>query len=63
MSIIKILKKFENRLDLKVEKFVWHHPVLGFLSIFIGMPAFILACVSICTIVIAFPMAWLFGWL
>ncbi|MDO4337807.1 MAG: hypothetical protein Q4C91_06925 [Eubacteriales bacterium] len=63
MNIIRSVKKIETKLDLKAGKFVWHHPFLGFLFIFIGMPVFILACVSVSTVVIAFPIAWLFGWL
>lgn len=47
----------------KAERFIWHHPLLGFFFIFIGMPLFVLLGVCISTIVIAFPMAWLFGWL
>lgn len=62
MSILKTIKKFEARLDLKTEKFVWSHPFLGFLTIFIGMPLFIVLCVSAGTILITFPAAWLFGW-
>ena len=62
MSISKSMRKFERELDIRTEKFFWDHPCLGFLAIFVGMPLFILLCVCISTVVIAFPMAWLFGW-
>ena len=63
MSITNVARRFEQRFDAKAERFIWHHPLLGFFFIFIGMPLFVLLGVCISTIVIAFPMAWLFGWL
>ena len=63
MCITKSIRKFEYKFDLKAEQFIWHHPLLGFFLLFIGMPLFILLGVCISTVVIAFPMAWLFGWL
>lgn len=63
MRITKSVRKFEHEFDMKAERFLWRHPFLGFLSIFVGMPIFVLVCVCISTVVIAFPMAWLFGWL
>lgn len=63
MRIKKSIREFEYEFDLKAEQFLWKHPFLGFLSIFVGMPVLVLAGVCIGTAVIAFPMAWLFGWL
>lgn len=63
MSIINAARRFEQRFDAKAERFIWHHPLLGSISIFVGMPLLVLACVCISTIVIALPMAWLLGWL
>lgn len=62
MHIKKAIREFEHEFDLKTEQFLWKHPILGFLSIFFGMPIFVLACVCISTVVITFPMAWIFGW-
>ena len=59
MSITNAARRFEQRFDVKTERFMWHHPLLGFISLFVGMPLLVLACVSISAIVIAFPMAWL----
>lgn len=61
MSITKSIRKFEYKFDLKAENFIWHHPLPGFFFIFIGMPLFVLLGVCISTVVIAFPMAWIFG--
>lgn len=63
MRITKSIRAFEHAFDLKAEQFLWKHPFLGLLSIFVGMPIFVLVCVCISTVVIAFPVAWLFGWL
>ena len=63
MSITKSIRKFEKEFDLRAERFLWKHPFLGFLSIFVGMPIFVLICVCISTTVIALPIAWFFGFL
>lgn len=63
MSITNAVRRFEQRFDAKAEHFIWHHPLLGFISIFVGVPLLVLACVCIGTMVIAFPMTGLLGWL
>ena len=63
MSVINAARRFEQRFDAKAERFIWHHPLLGFISIFVGMPLLVLAGVCISTIVIAFPMTYILGWL
>lgn len=62
MSIAGTIRKYEHRFDAKAESFIWRHPLLGFFLIFVGMPLFVLLCVCVSTVVIAFPMAWLWGW-
>ncbi|HBA47597.1 MAG TPA: hypothetical protein DCZ91_07315 [Lachnospiraceae bacterium] len=61
MRILKSIQKFEYEFDIKAERFLWKHPLLGFLSIFVGMPVLVLVCVCISTVLITVPMAWLFG--
>lgn len=63
MSITKSIRKFEREIDLRAEQFFWRHPFLGFLSIFVGMPILVLMCVCVSTTVIAFPIAWMLGYL
>lgn len=63
MSITKSIRKFEQEFDLRAEQFFWRHPFLGFLSIFVGMPILVLMCVCVSTTVIAFPIAWMLGYL
>lgn len=60
---MKSVKEYEMKIDLKAERFIWRHPLLGFLFIFIGMPVIVLVCVSVSvsTILIAFPAAWVLG--
>ena len=58
MSIIKAIKKCEYDFEVRAEKFL-----LGFFSIFVGMPLIVLCAVCAITIVFAFPMSLLFGWI
>lgn len=61
MGTTKSIRKIEREFDLRAERFLWKHPLLGLLSIFVGMPIFVLICVCISTAIIALPIAWLFG--
>ena len=45
VSIIKAIKKCEYDFEVRAEKFLWHHPILGFFSIFVGMPLIVLCAV------------------
>lgn len=63
MTIIQTIRKYEREFDLKAARFLWKHPLLGFLSVFVGMPIFVLICVCISTTLIALPVTWLFGFL
>lgn len=63
MFLPESIQKAEYEFDRKAERFFWRHPVLGFLSIFIGMPILILICVCVSTVAILFTIAWLMGWL
>ncbi len=48
--------------DRKAEGFVFHHPVIAFFAMFVGMPVLILAMVSVGTLVIMFPISNWLGW-
>lgn len=62
MSVfIKRVSRFENRMDALMERFIFHHKLLGLLLIFIGMPFITLAAVCVCTMLIVLPIALLFG--
>ena len=63
MRMINAIKRFEQKFDAAAERFMWHHPLIGFISAFIGMPLLVLAGVCVSTIIVAFPMAYLLGWL
>ena len=63
MSITKSIRKFEREFDFRAEHFLWKHPFLGFLSIFVGMPIFVLICVCVSTTVIVLLITWFFGFL
>ena len=51
MSITNAARRFEQRFDAKAERFIWHHPLLGFFFIFIGMPLFVLLGVCISNVI------------
>lgn len=60
-AFIKRVSRFENRMDALMERFIFHHKLLGLLLIFIGMPLITLAAVCVCTMLIVPPIALLFG--
>lgn len=60
-AFIKRVSRFENRMDALMERFIFHHKLLGVLLIFIGMPFITLAAVCVCTMLIVLPIALLFG--
>lgn len=60
-ALKKKLVHFENRMDAGLERFVNRHRLLGYMIVFVGMPLFTLAMVSLGTFVIALPLGWLFG--
>ena len=60
-AFIKRVSRFENRMDALMERFIFHHKLLGLLLIFIGMPYITLAAVCVCTMLIVLPIALLFG--
>ncbi len=64
MSIIKAIKKCEYDFEVRAEKnFCGIILYLDFFSIFVGMPLIVLCAVCAITIVFAFPMSLLFGWI
>ena len=63
MSIIKAIKKCEYDVEVRTEKFLWYHPVLEIFFVFVGIPLIVLCAVCVLTIVFAFPMALLLGWI
>ena len=62
-AVLKSIHRFEDKFDRSAEHFTFLYPYLAFPAMFIGMPIFILIAVAACTTIIAFPMAWIFGWL
>lgn len=62
-DILKGIHQCESRFDEKAAGFVYRHPVLGFLAVFVAMPVFVLVAVCVCAAIVALPMAWLLGWL
>lgn len=61
-ALKKWMSHMETRADVCLEEFVFHHRALGLLMIFVGMPLVTLLAVCICTMIIALPLALVFGW-
>lgn len=61
--MIQTIKTWETTFDQKAEHFIFKHPFLGFVGIFVGAPIFILVAVGISTTITTLPIAWMFGWL
>ncbi len=61
-TLLKRLSRFEIRVDTEIERFLFHHRLMGFLMIFIGIPMITLLAVCLFAAVIAFPLSLLFSW-
>ena len=61
-SFLNSIHKIEDKFDRKAEYFAFHHPLLAFWAMFLGMPVVILTVVSAGTIAIGVPIAVLMGW-
>ena len=61
IHVLNTIRKTERKIDSCAEQFVWRHPAIGILLIFIGTPLFALLCVCLGTILLTFPIALLFG--
>ena len=61
--MIQTIKTCETTFDQNAEHFLFKHPFLGFMGSVVCVPIFILAAVSISTMVVILPIAWMFGWL
>ena len=59
----KRLHHFNAWFDASLEQFMLQHKLLGFLTVFIGMPLVTLSAVCICSTVLVLPLALAFGYL
>jgi hypothetical protein len=62
-AIKKCVSRFENQIDTSMERFIFHHRILGFMTIFIGMPLLALAAVCLCTMCIMLLFAAVLDWM
>ncbi|MGN0555506.1 MAG: hypothetical protein ACI4LI_06360 [Candidatus Fimenecus sp.] len=58
VKLLKTVQSMENRFDKMMERFTFHHPYLSFFLMFVGMPVFLLAVISLGTVIISVPIAW-----
>ena len=62
MHITKKIQKAERRFDTRAEWFLWHHPVLGYLFVLIGMPLLVLLCVCAGALLRIMPLSGRLGY-
>ena len=51
-NILKSIHKLEDKFDNRAERFAFRHPHAAVLAMFIGLPVFILAAVSLLTVLV-----------
>lgn len=57
------MSRLEKWFDTSVEELIEYHQILGFLTIFVGMPLLVLIAVCAGTTIIMLPLAWMLGWI
>lgn len=55
--------RLEKWFDTSIEGLIACHQVLGFVTIFVGMPLLVLLAVCAGTTIVMLPLAWVFGWM
>lgn len=63
IQILNSIHNVEHRLNTAVERLFFHHPYLGYLTVFIGMPIVIIAVVLVCTTIPVFLLSLIFNWM
>ncbi|MEG0962069.1 MAG: hypothetical protein RSD28_03485 [Lachnospiraceae bacterium] len=56
-------KQKENQKNLVMEGFLYHHPGIVFLVLFIGLPVVSLLLMLVMAVTIMFPVSLLMGWM
>lgn len=62
-AIFEQVHKLDEGLNTYAMQLAFKHPNAFFFTLFIGMPIFVLVAVFLLTVLIAFPMAIILGWL
>ena len=60
-NILKSIHKLEDKFDNRAERFAFRHPHAAVLAMFIGLPVFILAAVSLLTVLVTLPVTLFLG--
>lgn len=61
-KILKSVHMTEHKFEAAATRFFSHYLFLGYLTIFIGIPLFVLGAVCVCSTAFILPFALLFGW-
>lgn len=60
---MKEVKTERHSADAKLEGFAFCHPLTADILIFFGMPLVMLLGIGLSTLLVVYPIAWMFGWL
>lgn len=60
-TILKSVYLTELKFGAAATRFFSHHLFLGYLTIFVGMPLFVLGAICVCSTALILPFALLFG--
>lgn len=63
MNVIQTLCKYKGKTEKEMWRIMSHHPYISFFLLLVGIPTFILAGVAAMTTAVAFPVAWILGYL
>lgn len=58
---IRTIKRWEAAFDQRAEYFVFRHPLLGLLGMFVGVPILILIVVCAGTTIVMLAVSWMRG--
>ena len=62
-SVLCWMHRVREQTDHRMEVLMERHPLAAFVTMFILMPALLLAAVFVMTILVVFPAACIMGWL
>lgn len=63
LNLSKKIIESHSYCEKQMEKFLFHHPIIGLLLIVVGMPVFVLLAVAVSSTAVMLPVSWLMGWL
>lgn len=60
-NLLKSIHQISHQMDVQTERLAFRHPVYALLLMVIGLPILTLLAVAVCTLTVAFLIAWGLG--